>query len=338
MNACIKAVFAAILVAFCSIALIAVGQPITNTGGVTTQVVNPSVLPEYLPIGNEQVVLDWIVTNRQWNANAKPLSTFTVISVKYTGTNKIQGARGFGLTDYEFTSYKDFEYCIGKFGMELVEKIINDPKVDHSIPLSMYAYHAYTDVNAETSPMGIYLSKDLGPVRDVSQESFQNFKIFSQVVVRIPNLEKFEVEVDGDEPYSYVWSSQSKNLDTSGPPESMTTKNFVVMQSWYCNGDRKARFKITAGGVAREYTQHGSRVLPPKITMTRAIESSSINIVSVDFTIGTETVVEVSNDLVNWCRPWTIPWDIGTDTVSIPYHTGSGSSGDERVFFRAMSK
>jgi hypothetical protein len=191
------------MIALTPFAHVALGQSVIN-GGVSTQtVVNPSVLPDSLPIGSEQAVMDWVVTNRQWYGNARPLSAFTVISVRYTGTNKIQGARSFGLTDYEFTSYKDFEFCIGKFGMELVEKIKSDPRVDHSIPLSMYAYHAYTDVNAETGPMGIYLSKDLGLARDVSQDSFLDFKIFSQVVVRIPNLEKFEVEVDGDKPYHF---------------------------------------------------------------------------------------------------------------------------------------
>jgi hypothetical protein len=331
MNACIKAVFAAILVAFCSIALIAVGQPITNTGGVTTQVVNPS-LPEYLPIGSDQAILEWAVTNRQWYT-PKTLLTFTAVFVFYTNTSGLRGYRALGLNYYKFESYKDFERKIGGFAMQLVEETIKDAAVDHSSPLSLYSYHSYRDQSAsDVGAMGVSVWKDLGLDKDIRISDFKNYKVLGkQAVIRVPNLERFEVTVDDDTSYHYTWPSDKKSSEH-------TASDFIALQDWYSKGDYKARFKITAGGVTREYTQHGSQILPPKVTMTRATESSSVNIVSVDFTIGTETVVEVSNDLIHWCSPWIIPWDIGTDTVSIPYYIGSGSSGDEKVFFRAMSK
>jgi hypothetical protein len=234
--------------------------------------------------------------------------------------------------DYEFTSYKDFEFCIGKFGMELVEKIKSDPRVDHSIPLSMYAYHAYTDVNAETGPMGIYLSKDLGLARDVSQDSFLDFKIFSQVVVRIPNLEKFEVEVDGDKPYHFSWTSQSKKPATSGTPapEEMTTKDFIVMQSWYSYGTTTARFKVTTGGVTRVYSEQGSLIVPPVLTLS----GFGVN---VEFTRGRKTIVETSTNLKDWSEIMTIPEDIETNSIWIPYYPGSSSTILPKRFFRAKS-
>ena len=338
MNACIKAVFAAILVAFCSIALIAVGQPITNTGGVSTQtVVNPSPLPDSLPIGNEQVVLNSTVTEKL--LNGKPLETYTPIGIKYLGTNGVEGIRNTDLPSQRFNSYSDFEAEISKYGMSLVDKIKNDPKVDRSKPLSMFTYHMYNDKRLETPAVGIFLNKNLGLVSEINQETFLGLSIVArQIVIPITNLEKFEIEVDVgfDTPYKYVWTPQysSQNITNIGSfkiPKETTTRKYITLQDWYSTGNYKARFKITAGGVTREYTQQGSQVLPPSVAMS----GFSVN---VEFTRGTETIIESSTDLKNWSDAWTIPWDSDTNFVSIPYYAGSGSVIAPRRFFRAKSQ
>ncbi|NDB58450.1 hypothetical protein EB001_08395 [bacterium] len=328
MNACIKAVFATILVAFNSIALIAVGQPVSN-GGVSTQtVVNPSTLPDSLPIGNEQVVLDWIVTNKQWHYNTHPISSFTVFKVYFTDKKGAEAWYSFNITDYVFNSYRDFTDKVKKHGQELIQKIKSDSEFDPSKPVRMTTFRAYVD-NAGGSKgngaTGIYIKKDLGLVSSLDDSSFDNFEIVAkQVIVRIPKLERFEVIVDGDTPYHYTWPTDKSDKE-------YTTSDFVALQDWYSTGNYKARFKITAGGVTREYTQQGSQVLPPKIAMNGFS-------VDVEFALGTETIIESSTDLKNWSDAWTIPWDSDTNFVSIPYYAGSGSVITPKRFFRAKSQ
>ncbi len=325
------------MIAFSSIAHVAVGQPVSN-GGVSTQtVVNPSPLPDSLPIGNEQVMLDWIVAERL--LDSRPLETYTPIGIKYLGTNGIEGIRNIDLPIQKFNSYSDFESEISKYGMGLIDKIKNDPKIDHSKPLSMFAYRMYTDKRLETPVVGIFLNKKLGLVSDIDLETFLGLSIVAkQIVIPISNLEKFEIEVDVglDVPYKHAWTPESttRNMTKIGSfkiPEEMTTKRYITLQDWYSKGDYRARFKITAGGVTREYTQQGARILPPNI----AIDGYGVN---VEFAHGADTIIESSTDLNNWSEVWTIPWDTDTNIVSIPYYAGSGSVVAPKRFFRAKSQ
>lgn len=323
------------MIALTPFAHVALGQSVIN-GGVSTQtVVNPSVLPDSLPIGNESVVLDSIVTEKL--LNGKVLETFTPIGIKYLGTNGVEGIWSTDLPG-KFRSYSDFESEVSKYGMVLIDKIKNDTRIDHSKPLSMFTYHMYTDKRLETPVVGVFLNKKLGLVSKINQETFLGLSIVAkQIVIPITNLEKFEIEVDVglDVPYNYVWTPESttQNITKIGSfeiPKEMTTRRYVALQGWY-SGGYKARFRITAGGVTREYTQQGAQILPPKIAMNGFS-------VDVEFAPGTETIIESSTDLKNWSDAWTIPWDSDTNFVSIPYYAGSGSVVSPKRFFRAKSQ
>ncbi len=322
------------MIAVSSIALTAMGQP-ANSGVSTQTVVNPSPLPDSLPIGNEQVASDWIVSEKL--LNGKILGTFTPIGVKYLGTNGIEGVWSTDLPG-KFSSYSDFESEVSKYGMVLIDKIKNDTKIDHSKPLSMYTYHMYNDARLGAPAVGIFLSKSLGLASDINQETFLGLNVVSrQVVIPITNLERFEVEVDvgSGVPYKYVWTprSTSQNMTSIGSfkiPKEMTASGYIALQGWYSTGAYKTRLKITAGGESRVYSEQGSLIVPPVLTLS----SFGVN---VEFTQGRKTIVEASTNLKDWSEIMTIPEDIETNSVWIPFYPGSGSVISSKRFFRAKS-
>ncbi len=323
MNTWLKSVFAIILIAVSSIALTAMGQP-ANSGVSTQTVVNPSPLPDSLPIGSEQAMLDWIVTNKQWHYNTHPISSFTVFKVYFTDKKGSEAWYSFNITDYVFNSYNDFTDKVKKHGQELVLKIRSDNDFDPSKPVRMTTFRAYVDNIGDNSAMGIYIKKDLGLVSSLNDNSFDNFEIAAkQVVIRIPKLEKFEVEVDGDIPYHYSWPSDNNSKE-------YTTGDFIALQDWYSNGLYKARFKVTAGGVTRVYSEQGSLIVPPVLTLS----SFGVN---VEFTQGRKTIVEASTNLKDWSEIMTIPEDIETNSIWIPHYPGSSSTILPKRFFRAKS-
>ena len=319
---CYYAVFM-ILVINVSFAPIAKGQQQQTT----QTVVNPSVLPNRLPIGSEQVMRDWIVTS-QWANKSLQLSEFTVFSVYYKDTEGVENRRYYPLTNLGFGSFQNFEDKLVEYGMKIFNDLLTNSHIDIKEPLSVSAFHAYMDDGKGLGVGGIYMEKNLGFSDEITPESFRDLQtVAKQSIVRIPNLEKFEIYVEvGDTNYSYSWPSKSVR-PASGFPVEVTTADYIALASWYGEGQYKARFKITAGGQIAVYTQHGTKIEAPELQIT----GSGVNI---GFPLGSDTTIQESSDLMHWKTVRTVPWDFGTNSVSINY----GNSGSSKKFFRAKSE
>lgn len=301
--------------------------PIAKGQQQTTQtVVNPSELPDFLPIGSEQVMLDWIVTNKQWHQKNSPLFAYTDFSIDYEKKGGQKNSRYYNFGNREFKSFRDYEDQIVEYGLKLLGLLLVEPELDPEVPLTFTSLHGYFDDDSGIG--GLYLEKYLGYINEIKPENFRYpwSKIAYQSVVRIANLDKFDIKVEANETYTYSWPSK-RVTPLSGFPLETTTAEYISLASWYGQGQYKARFKITAGGKTTEYTQSGTKIEPPNISITGSG-------VEVTFSHGTVTTIQESSDLVRWKTIRTIPWDFGTNSVSINY----GSSGSSSKFFRAKSE
>jgi len=308
-----------------SFAPIAKGQQTTQT------VVNPSVLPDRLPIGSEQVMLDWIVTNRQWHSQAEQLFVYSDFTINYEKKGGLKNYMYFNFGNRKYESFEDFSNQLADYSLRIVDILRLLPDLDHDVPFVFTSILSYQNEESRVGIVGILLKKDLGYVDEITPESFKNIPIVGkQSVVRIPSLERFEVYVEaGEVNYTYSWPSK-KVQPASVFPVELTSKDYISLSSWYSEGQYKARFKITAGGQTAEYTQHGAKIEPPRLLVT---ESG----VKVDFTHGSTTTIQESENLISWRQVRTIPWDFGTNSVLIPFHSGSGNT-EPKKFYRAKSE
>ncbi len=324
------AILTSVMFAIFTLAFVARAQfPAPAGSSTTTSVVIPSVLPDSLPIGSEQIMLDWAVTNRQWMQNGNPLDTGVSIEIipKDKDGNDMESAGSSGI-DIKYSSYDDFMNRMADSGMRAVYSLKKNKVVDQTRPVKILI--TLDHGNWETGNGLVAILIKGGPIllSEITRDTFLDLKpTFFRSVVRITNLEKFEISVDSDPQYSYVWPTNASKPASAVLPSEYNTKEFVSLNPWYSTNAFKARFKITAGETAT-YTQTGSKLKAPSVKVL------SDRVVEVSMTPGSHTVVETSVDMVNWSVMKDIPWNLSTESQTVLVYPPNSP----HRFFRAWSE
>ena len=279
-------------------------------------------LPDFLPIGSDQIVLDWAVTNRMWYYDHASLSMNTAWRVDFKAGAVVQSTAG-----ALFTSYDNFVDVIASVGPYLLDGLKKmTAKIDPDEDIELKVVHLYIDWPANLGAVGINLQKNLGKLADITLDSFKGFEMpLKQAVVRVQGLEKLEIAVESDPPYTYSWPSNVAN-PSYGYAKEQTKSNIVALSSWYSIGEYRARFTITAGGVTREYTQLGFPIVPPVVKMLSPSE------LELTVTPGSDTTVEMTTDMVTWTTMRKISWYSGSDIERVAVYPVL-----PKQFFRARS-
>jgi hypothetical protein len=289
---------------------------------LSSELIVPSALPAYLPIGSERAMLDWAVTNRQWSLNGKPLRTETSWVINFKA-----GSVGVSSTNLKpLNSFEEFcdetDHIVRDL---LIPALKQRQDINPEEELTLVVHHDYGDRVRKVGIPVLRVDKGLGRLSEMKIQSFiKGFEIiYLWVVVRVQNLERFEIAVS-DPDYNFIWPSRSaKPAGTYGT--ELTTGEYLVLNPWYSHGDHRVRFKVTVGGETREYTQSGSTITAPSV---RVIDDSSVG---VRFSKGSDTIVESSTDLEHWSIIGEIDWNFGTDLKKFPVYPS------DKGFFRARS-
>lgn len=326
-NKSLIAILTSVMFAIFTLAFVVRAQsPALAGNSNTASVVVPSVLPDSLPIGSEQVMLDWAVTNRQWSVY--PLMTSWDVSIRYTGKDNNIHEVGVSVINYPISTYQGFEDKVVEVGNLLLNTIRKNRDIDPTKGLSFKLFYGYDNDLDNTGVTSFYIQKDLGLIGTITDNTFRNMGvIWYQSIVRFKSLERVEINIDSDPAYNYVWPSGSVKTQSVYPIEG-TTSGYHVFRAWYSTNAFKARFKITASGETATYTQIGNKLKAPsvKVLSDRAVE--------VSMTPGSHTVVETSTDMVNWSVLKDIPWNLSTESQTVLVYPPNSP----HRFFRAWSE
>lgn len=332
-NKSLIAILTSVMFAIFTLAFVARAQSPAPAGNSNTaSVVVPSVLPDSLPIGSEQVMLDWAVTNRQWMQNWNPLATLSQITIFFTYKDGSIGSSYVSAVDWVNNSFDEFETNVvnkGNLLLRSIKKNYKSMQIDLSKPLKVVVEISYSDgrLAVDPSPRVLIMEKEIGLIDTVTDDSFRNLNVkFVQSVFRFKSLERVEINI-ADPAYNYVWPSGGVKTQSVYPIE-FTTSEYHVFQAWYSTNTFKARFKVTASGETATYTQTGSKLKAPSVRVLsdRAVE--------VSMTPGSHTVVETSTDMVNWSVMKDIPWNLSTESQTVLVYPPNSP----HRFFRAWSE
>ena len=110
-----------------------------------------------------------------------------------------------------------------------------------------------------------------------------------------------------------------------GTPNYSVNNSCLVLDSRFIWATNRVRFTVTAEGLTKTFTQTGDLLLPPVLKATR-------DTVNVQFTRGSELLVECSTDTLNWKSFYTLPWSSATNFVSIQVPQG------DKMYIRSLSR
>jgi hypothetical protein len=289
-----------LIVTFLSLALVARGQVPAGAGAGV--VVVPPSFPEFLPIKNQAVLLDWAVTNQSWNSRSSSSYSTFACSISYT---RKDGVEPFPIktssSSYKFRDWNHFwEVSIG-LGKSLLKQLRDTGVVDPDKTLVFAIDRGYADINGSvvSGETSVFIRINLGSLNTANDDSFGNTPetFFYQAICLVNGLEKFEVcTSDG------IWV-----------PRPIFNGYIKVKQTDVCTNTKKIRYRITAKGVTTEYTQSGDKIVPPSVVFDR------YNL-SVSKTPGSRTVVETSDDLVKWSKYTEYNWnDLDNNKATVVY-------------------
>ena len=258
-------------------------------------------LPAFLPIGSEERMLDWIVTNRLVSLNTQ---------IRYTNSSGSYVSYGVAAGNVSFNSYAQYkQYAVSNgwyFFQQYRTNIHPNSTVEFRASVRYFGLLTVLAVNT-----------NLGAVAGVISESFSSITPTDvKVAVSVQNLEKFVVEIeDADPKYVFSWEPQNQNLQPREnapvrPPEQTKT-DLVVLSDWYSTGAYCGRFTITAGGLTRTYTQHGEALVPPLLRIRPGRLDASM-------AKGSNTVIEGSPDMITWEPIANLPWSLAADRATVP--------------------
>ncbi|MFA6295143.1 MAG: hypothetical protein WC666_01825 [Candidatus Paceibacterota bacterium] len=298
-----------------------------------------STLPERLPIGSLQEVIDWNITNAT-------MERTVAVSLIYTNS---YDHLEYWVTSYTYGSnylnYDKFIDSVVKEAMSVYSDIKNSEDIGSDIILKVCIWFEKQDINY----YGLTFNSNLGQVDQISENVIKSAKrLFSiaenEIIIPVKGLERFEIQADtapGElyrlwvwtedvfielnplpSPYSFVWNngvySQSRNIQIDYPEKDKdrwhfyketTTTNLIDLNDWCLCATNRIRFTITAQGETKVYTQHGDVLKQASLTI-------SPNNLDINLPRGADVIIESSTDLVNWSVFKTIPWSSGIDHTS----------------------
>ncbi len=293
-------------------------------GQAPATAVVPSKVPSSLNIGSTNSVLEWVVTNKQWNLYGDPLGTHTGVRVNYWKKDGAKAAKVLSIADLEYDSFADFEQKIADAGSQALGSLSKSTVIDTSRPLDVSVTYGYDDypnneVNGTPGEMGLYMKKDLGLLSELSRDSFIGGYTFTviQVVIRVDDLQEFEV-LSKNPSRRLLWKSPDAVKSSAGQLERVRPGVIVLNGLHYANPDSEVSFRVKAGGQEKLYNEF------PAIKL---IDSS---VLEVDL-IGFQTGIESSTDLVHWA-PFKVFQAGEVGIKRIP--TYPPPSSNKQMFFR----
>lgn len=313
------------LAIFISVLSAPVAKGQSPAGGTTATAVVPSPLPDRLPIGDPNIVEEYLKTDMSWlvkgnlniNVNAQwTLSTPDVDPLTTPSSN------------WHYLSVEDFDNATIRACKGLMKTLKqNGLKPDAIVTCEVVIL--YFDTTPGKKPKLLTPLKGLkvlGRADGISDDSFRNIPITSKkVVVRIPGLEQVRLTVDNEDGYTNQWPGTSF---VPGYLREETTDGILVMHGWYAEGQFPLRLELTVNGFRGTYTQYGYLIKPPVL---RVIDDSHVLVSS---TPGCKTTIYTKTSLDGeWMVMKVITSDQSGTQIVLVYPPGS-----PQRFFMAMSQ
>ena len=289
----------------------------------------PPGLPTSLPMfANTNDVVTWLITNQPVNVNV------FVHYVDIGGTNRSLSTIA---NPTKFSSYGAYQNFVATNAVGLVNWIKT-----HFSPSSQ---PAWIEVGVYTDPVqpvdSISLRATNTSLNAITSTWVSNNLAPNYIWVNIPvpGLQRFTISMSNPS-YAYSWNSGSQPQAIPPPPiypAERTTANWLVLNYWYCLKQYRTRFKVVANGVSQDYTQNGSPLLPPALSMPDPAD------IQITMTPGSDTTVQFTDNVANgWVSSSIIGWTTNTGfaTVSVnqlPQIKGNKVPPSLQRFFRAFS-
>ncbi len=310
------AVVVTLFTAILSLALVARGQAPAGAPGA---VVVPPVFPEFLPLGDEWMMKDWAVTNRQFRMGGNPYNVSTIWSVDYTESDGSTSSMGASSSGYLFLDWDDFMKVSQKIGLDLLRRVRATNTFNKTKTMTFSVVHGYDNIVARKGVNAVYIRKNIGLIENIKPESFldETGLILLQGVVRVEGLEKFEVSTDGGN----SWNSRPVQDYVTFKVSDLESGNFI-------------RYRITARGQTQVYTQTGDKLSPPVVRVL------SDKVIALYKTPGSKTRIEYKNSFDGeWVTMKEFPWtDLNQYREVLNYPPEIGSGGVSIRLFRASSE
>ena len=297
-------------------------------GQAPATAVVPSKVPNDLHILNLTTVLDWVVTNRQWNLHGNPLSVPVAWRIYYWKTdgseNYIWQTKSEPLT----SSFEDFKILTSKIGMDRIKNLAGLPNLDASKPLRMTVSYGYVDLsNPSGGGSGFYARKDLGLISDITADSFLGDYAFEYalVTIRIPELSNCDVYMDTDTKPFFSWNSTEQAKDSVGQIIQIKPGILVLDGLHFTENKARLRIDLRVGTEKARYNQDGIRLGNTSLRMLGPSQMEAT------LALGFDNTVEYSTNLVDWLPLKKFDY-VETETQRVfaypPYETQS------QMFFR----
>lgn len=295
---------------------------------LSTVVIDPSGLPNRLPIGDELTVRNYIVGKNNLQMNVW-------VDLGYDNNGDwVKASCGKATPGYD--SYQDCINDTTNAGASILE-VFNISTNRPPAGKDMYAILVVTYFNDMTAPPtyagGLFIAINVGLYENITPNTFRDaFAISSvtvtkseRVTIPIPKLQQLFIAVDTPEgAKTYYWSNSIvKSTNWPSSPTSFTGNGYVILNPWFCVGEYPARITITTtNGFTATYTQKGDKLTQPRMSM-----SDNKNL-GINVPRGSNVKIYSSTDLNNWTLLSTSN-SVETNDLRLPV------SGDGRTFYRA---
>ena len=207
-----------------------------------------------------------------------------------------------------------------RIGLDLLRRVRLTNDIDTSKTMVFKVIHSYDDLSNQTGATGIFINKDLGTLDNVDPDSFSDETgvTYLQAVIRVDGLESLEVSTDG----GYTWVMR------------LIKEGYFGLKLVDLESGKFVRYKITAKGQSKIYTQTGDKLSPPVI---RVLSDRNIALYK---TPGSKTRIESKS---SFNGEWTVlkefAWtDLDQYKEVLIYPPDVGSGGVSLRLFRASSE
>jgi len=254
-------------------------------------------LPAWLPIGSDEILINWAVTNSPSWVGAGITYTNTagepVKFIPYMVPLKTESLDDFR----EWASYAGNSIIDGLRGATGRSQISTNSTIRFYASLA----HRLIDGTPGGTPYEfISIYTNIGKIKDITPDTFRNMPLNNRYArIYIPGLNEIEIDVkdkhhmlwkNGVETYTY--NGLANQADGFIPPKEMIITNVLTLRTWYSHYPVVRITLGTTNGVRRTYTGFGD---PLDIKMEYTKSEIILHTAR-----GSYTEIEWSEDLVNW--------------------------------------
>jgi hypothetical protein len=279
---------------------------------------NSSNLPASLPIGGDDKLAEYLVTNTPPNCEVR----FTLPG-DTTGTNQYNAISIGGI---KFKSFAEYRYAMATQAWHLYTNVvIKRTDIKSAIRLDkMSTYFNDRDGWLEMS------TNSLGFIGQIDFDTILKLPVsFVRVAVAVTNLTYYRIDVVSYPPYSYTWTPTGQWVEANGVIRQIieTETNKVRFHSWYGTNAYRSRITMASGNRTNVYTQDGALICGARQKIDQ-------NRLEIDLPKGVNAFIEYQPTLgQDWILLDEMSWDKHCSHWSVPIDMSSPSS-----FFRIRSE